>query len=120
MGSSNFLYFFLFQGLKEPLARALGREEGVIGSYETLASSALAGALNMVFTEPLWRASVVAQSVEKSGAKTSQPVKQGVFGTVRRLWAEEGVRSLWRGLGTSLWLVSNWFFGAFGSLNRGF
>ena len=42
VGASNFLYFFLFEGLKEPLAVAVGRTEGV-GAYATLAASALAG-----------------------------------------------------------------------------
>ena len=114
VGSSNFLYFFLFQGLKEPLAHAFGREEGIIGSYETLASSALAGALNMVFTEPLWRASVVAQATGGQrhsggeGSKEASPrARNGVFGTVYQIWEQEGARALWRGLGTSLWLVTN-------------
>lgn len=114
VGSSNFLYFFLFQGLKEPLAHAFGREEGIIGSYETLASSALAGALNMVFTEPLWRASVIAQASSSGGQRhgateSSKEVapRCGVFATVHRIWAQEGARALWRGLGTSLWLVTN-------------
>lgn len=111
VGSSNFLYF-LFQGLKEPLARAFGREEGIIGSYETLASSALAGALNMVFTEPLWKASVVAQASASGGqhhVESSQeaPRARGVFSTVQKIWVQEGARALWRGLGTSLWLVAN-------------
>ncbi|CAJ1419829.1 unnamed protein product [Effrenium voratum] len=116
VGSSNFLYFFLFQGLKEPLAAAFGREEGLIGSYETLASSALAGALNMVCTEPLWRASVVAQASHRPGqlpgssdalSPKTAASSRGVFGTVYQLWLQEGTRALWRGLSTSLWLVTN-------------
>eukprot|EP00435_Cladocopium_sp_Y103_P022774 s3596_g5.t1 len=31
----------------------------------------------------------------------------GVFATVHQIWAQEGARALWRGLGTSLWLVTN-------------
>lgn len=101
VGTSNFLYFFLFEGLKEPLAQLAQRPEGVVGPYETLASSAIAGALNMCITEPLWKACVVSQALPASG-KTL-----GVLGTVCHMWAAEGPRALWRGLSTSLWLVSN-------------
>lgn len=129
VGTSNFLYFFLFEGLKDPLANLAGRPEGEVGSYETLAASALAGALNMAVTEPLWRACVVAQAVARDGQPLNgdgspmcgpapapgsdravhipdrRPV--GVFFVVYRLWAKEGSRALWRGLGSSLWLVMN-------------
>merc|ERR1712192_128538 len=62
VGASNFLYFFLFEGLKQTLAKKTGWPDGGVGPYETLASSAFAGALNMIVTEPLWRASTVAQT----------------------------------------------------------
>lgn len=62
VGMSNFLYFFLFEGLKEPLAIAAGQPEGEVGPYETLLSSAIAGSLNMCLTEPLWRACIVVQA----------------------------------------------------------
>jgi len=98
VGASNFLYFFLFEGLKEPLATAARRPEGEVGPYETLASSAIAGALNMAVTEPLWRACVVAQA---------ESCDASAFRTVCRMWTSEGPGALWRGLGSSLWLVTN-------------
>lgn len=119
VGTSNFVYFFLFDGFKERLAKALGREEGEVGPYETLASSAIAGALNMILTEPLWRACVVAQARTRPVAssadgcgpsaccRSSDLVARGAFGTVRQMWLAEGLRALWRGLGSSLWLVLN-------------
>eukprot|EP00933_Yihiella_yeosuensis_P080372 TRINITY_DN93781_c0_g1_i1.p1 TRINITY_DN93781_c0_g1~~TRINITY_DN93781_c0_g1_i1.p1 ORF type:complete len:336 (+),score=58.25 TRINITY_DN93781_c0_g1_i1:25-1008(+) len=118
VGASNFLYFYLFEGLKEPLAVAAGRAEGVISPYEALGASALAGALNMVVTEPLWRACIVAQAASKNaalvegrhsggGTTSTNRLTKGVFLTVYQMWLKEGPRALWRGLGTSLWLVSN-------------
>jgi len=164
VGSSNFLYFFLFEGLKEPLAAAAGRPEGVVGPYETLVSSAIAGALNMIVTEPLWRACVIAQAASLPASSLSDPLlppcvsspslgpkwngddlevppaslmsddnlgegsafpasrglrlplrqfssviqgEPGLLVIVWRLWRAEGLMSLWRGLGSSLWLVTN-------------
>lgn len=121
VGASNFLYFFLFEGLKEPLAVAVGRTEGV-GAYATLAASALAGALNMTVTEPLWRACVVLQAQSSNGPYCGQAMKDyspdgkcafvptpqsSIFGAVRDMWVSEGPKALWRGLPSSLWLVSN-------------
>mmetsp|Transcript_122074 Transcript_122074/g.352815 ORF Transcript_122074/g.352815 Transcript_122074/m.352815 type:complete len:320 (-) Transcript_122074:90-1049(-) len=115
VGSSNFLYFFLFEGLKEPLAACAGHPEGEIGPYETLIASALAGSLNMVVTEPLWRACVVVQASSKAAAldvcakgDAGKDARAAwVFGTCCRMWATEGPGALWRGLGSSLWLVTN-------------
>jgi len=125
---SNFLYFFLFEGFKEPLAILAGQPEGVVGPYETLLSSAFAGALNMAVTEPLWRACVVAQGMVVDSTPMTSPMlgpqpspaidgiipslsprrrQNGVFFVVYRLWLREGPRALWRGLGSSLWLVMN-------------
>lgn len=145
VGVSNFLYFLLFEGLKEPLAIAAGRPQGEIGPYETLLSSAIAGSLNMCLTEPLWRACIVVQARSRalSRALSSEFRKQStrepatpvspagagdiaaglsinnerrevqarrnsdVFVTVAQISEAEGSRSLWRGLGSSLWLVAN-------------
>ncbi|CAE7243475.1 SLC25A17, partial [Symbiodinium microadriaticum] len=40
-------------------------------------------------------------------SRVEKRAPKGVFATVHQLWLEEGARSLWRGLGTSLWLVAN-------------
>lgn len=139
VGISQFLYFYLFQGFKEKFAEVVGRRPGKIGPYETLLASAMAGALNMVITEPLWRSCVVAQARTRSfdhisvvggdrhlasssypselvGRRPSSIVQwvasqaadgPGVFSVVYRTWTVEGPGALWRGLGSSLWLVSN-------------
>mmetsp|Transcript_32161 Transcript_32161/g.68631 ORF Transcript_32161/g.68631 Transcript_32161/m.68631 type:complete len:227 (-) Transcript_32161:98-778(-) len=60
VSASNFLYFFLFEGLKARIAGS-----GSVSPYITLAASALAGSLNMAVTEPLWRACIVAQASER-------------------------------------------------------
>ena len=56
-------------GFQEPLANFAGQPEGVVGPYETLVASALAGALNMAVTEPLWRACVIAQATVPAARK---------------------------------------------------
>lgn len=119
VGTSQFLYFFLFEGFKAKIAGLVGQPDGVVGPYESLLSSALAGSLNMAVTEPLWRSCVVVQASSRAysfehnpqagSAVAAQriPRAPGVFSTVRRMWQREGPRALWRGLGSSLWLVSN-------------
>lgn len=111
-GVSQFLYFFLFDAFKDKLAEYTARRNG---PYGTLVASAFAGSLNMVMTEPLWRSCVVAQakrtasfgSLNQQGERSSARPPPGVFGTVCQTWATEGPAALWRGLGSSLWLVSN-------------
>jgi len=122
VGTSNFIYFFLFEGFKERLAQAAGLDEGEVGPYQTLAAASIAGSLNMAVTEPLWRACVVAQAqhanISDSVASSSSTAttgccetvvtnQQGVFYTVAQMWRKEGPSALWRGLGSSLWLVLN-------------
>jgi len=107
-GTSNFIYFFLFEGFKDWLSVALRSPE--MGSHEILLASAIAGSLNMLITEPLWRACVVAQARSSSSPifGDGKPAKcVGVFGTVLQLREAEGLAALWRGLGSSLWLVVN-------------
>lgn len=120
-GVSQFLYFFLFEAFKDKLAKLKGNQ---VGPYGTLFASAFAGSLNMVMTEPLWRSCVVAQArrtrsfdqLRQAKDTSMRPTRStllkleagpGVFGTVCRTWATEGPGALWRGLGSSLWLVSN-------------
>jgi len=119
VGTSNFIYFFLFEGLKERLAQAAGLQEGEVGPYQTLAAASIAGSLNMAVTEPLWRACVVAQAQQTNiaggGASSSTNAccremvvgQNGVFYIVARMWRAEGPSALWRGLSSSLWLVLN-------------
>jgi adenine nucleotide transporter 17 len=120
VGVSNFLYFFLFAGLKQQLQGAIGLEDGVVvGPRVVLVASTAAGVLNMALTEPLWRACVVVQartgplassSDSRGGRCTSSSQEtgdRGVFSVVRKMWMEEGPVALWRGLGSSMWLVSN-------------
>lgn len=103
VGASCFVYFFLFEATKSKLksVEALKAWRKSLGSPngQVLLASSLAGALNMIITEPLWRASVVLQS--KGGGERS------VLHAVVRMWRSEGLGALWRGLALSLWLVCN-------------
>lgn len=103
VGVSNLLFFFLFESLKKPISRRVSRTRGVVGPYAVLAASAIAGAVNMMITEPLWRACVIMQLIAR------EPIDQrtGLLATLTKLVREEGCLSLWRGLGSSLWLVCN-------------
>lgn len=100
VGISSFIYFFLFEGLKTMLLstrRRRGREG--YSSQVVLLASTLAAAVNVVLTEPLWRASVVLQSV--GGGEKS------VLAAAINMGKAEGFHVLWDSLGTSLWLVCN-------------
>lgn len=97
VGISVFVYFYLFEATKRKLKflQALKARPRAL----VLMASSLAGALNMVITEPLWRASVVLQT--QGGGESS------VLNAVVRMWRSEGPGALWRGLALSLWLVCN-------------
>merc|ERR1719265_2810581 len=95
VGTSVFVYFYLFEATKRKLKLLevlKARPRALV-----LMASSLAGALNMVVTEPLWRASVVLQT--QGGGENS------VLHAVVRMWRSEGPGALWRGLALSLWLV---------------
>ncbi|KAG1690483.1 hypothetical protein DVH05_019423 [Phytophthora capsici] len=104
LGSSNFIYFFCYNGLKTQLLKRLQLQNrqmsGNITPVQNLALSCLAGVVNVYICAPLWVANMRLKS--KDATKYS-----GVLDCLRKVTANEGFLSLWNGTLASLVLVSN-------------
>lgn len=92
---SNFLYFYCAQYAKELLGTRIKNPV-----FLSLASSTLAGAANVVLTEPLWKANTILKTSQKES-------KESLWSVLLNVTKEEGLESLWKGTRVSLWLVSN-------------
>jgi adenine nucleotide transporter 17 len=96
---SNFIFFYISVLTK--------RVFGSGTSLKMLAGNALAGALNMTLTEPLWKVSTQLQLGQLPG-----DLPQGLLSLYRRELQEKkspkaALLALWSGLPVSLWLVTN-------------
>jgi adenine nucleotide transporter 17 len=94
---SNFLYFYSAQYAKNILSKRVSNPIAL-----SLCSSTLAGAANVVLTEPLWKANTVLKTMPSSKAR-----KENLLTVLLAIVRREGVHSLWTGTRISLWLVSN-------------
>lgn len=94
LGSSNFVYFYTFHGLK-----SLTKSTEI---QHDLALGIIAGAINVLLTTPLW----VVNSRLKSPSSQQQHFT-GLLDGLVHIANFEGVSALWSGLGPSLILVSN-------------
>lgn len=91
LGTSNFVYFYTFHGLKS-LLKNTGQNDLMLGS--------IAGIINVLLTTPLW--------VVNSRLKSPNPQPfVGLLDGLLHIANTEGVSSLWSGTGPSLLLVSN-------------
>lgn len=91
LGSSNFIYFYTFHGLKS-LHQSSTQNDLLLGIA--------AGIINVFTTTPLW----VVNSRLK--ASSNQPFS-GLLDGLLHIANTEGVGALWSGIGPSLILVSN-------------
>lgn len=92
LGSSNFIYFYTFHGLKTLQKNSAAQNDLLLGI--------VSGIINVLTTTPLW--------VVNSRLKSSQPEHfSGLLDGLIHVSATEGLSSLWSGLGPSLMLVSN-------------
>lgn len=92
LGSSNFVYFYTFHGLKSLIRSSELQNDLMLGT--------IAGVINVFLTTPLW----VVNSRLKS--PTSQYFS-GLLDGLVHIANVEGISALWSGLGPSLILVSN-------------
>ena len=104
LGASNFVYFYVYNGLKIALSRHYVRtgRPGNIGTVMNLVIASIAGVINVLLTTPLW---VVGQRITVQ--KDKKKAYAGVWDGLVRMAQEEGVGALWNGTGPSLVLVSN-------------
>ena len=102
---SNFLYFYLFNFLR---TRSIST-----GTMRLIEASTVAGVLNVLLTEPLWKANTcVKLSLDSSSPKCVRFADQGtgqrsVFSALFESIKNEGLTAQWRGISASIWLVSN-------------
>ncbi|EER16724.1 conserved hypothetical protein [Perkinsus marinus ATCC 50983] len=98
---SNFIYYYLLKGTETKIATLMeGRGYSNNSITSALIASTVAGSLNVILTEPLWRASTVVKL--RSEGKT-----QSVLVETMHIVRKEGLSRSVRGLGASLLLVSN-------------
>ena len=83
---SNFIYFYLLEYSKRNFK-------------SPLLASTIAGVLNILITEPLWKAS--------TAIKMSSSDSRSLPAVLVRMAKKDGVSSLWSGTRVSLYLVSN-------------
>lgn len=91
LGSSNFVYFYTFHGLKSLINSSEVQNDLMLGI--------VAGAVNVLLTTPLW--------VVNSRLKSSSQHYSGLLDGLVHIANAEGLSALWSGLGPSLILVSN-------------
>ncbi|GFQ99808.1 peroxisomal membrane protein PMP34 [Trichonephila clavata] len=106
---SNFVYFYTFHGLRSLVeTHSTGKN-----ALRDLTVAAIAGALNVVTTTPLW---VANSRLKMQGAKVSSedkkilgdhPMYLGTIDAITKIAAKEGWQSLWSGMIPSLMLVIN-------------
>lgn len=99
MGLSNAIFFFVNNLLKAVLTRYRQKTGKSLGYFGYLATSTIAGVLNVLLTTPLWVASM--------RAKLSKDQGWDIVAIMQRVYQEEGVLSLWNGTMPSLLLVCN-------------
>ena len=125
LGCSNFVYFYAYNALKILLIKIKKKSLHQINVIENLLIAAIAGSINVIITTPLWvagtRLTVQSKSkivkdvsnakeskdVSKSVQESKEPLYKNLTDCIYRIYKEEGIQSLWQGIGPSLILVSN-------------
>lgn len=92
---SNFFYFYTTQYVRGVLATHVCFSANQLA----LCSSTVGAVVNILATEPLWKANTVLKTSKKSGGN--------LVSVILELGKKEGIFSLWKGTLVSLWLVSN-------------
>ena len=113
LGTSNFVYFYLYNGLRAAMLSQKRRsgEAQSISAGLNLLISAIAGSFNVLLTNPLWVACMRISTQRKQ--KQAKPAEDGpapftgVYDALTRIGRTESIPALWNGAGASMLLVSN-------------
>ncbi|XP_031563339.1 peroxisomal membrane protein PMP34-like [Actinia tenebrosa] len=105
---SNFLYFYTFNSLKAIFLR----NRHASTSKQDLLFGYIAGIVNVLVTTPLWVANT---RLKLQGVKLrsqnlesiATPKYTGIIDGICRISKEEGLGSLWNGIGSSVFLAGN-------------
>jgi|EP00037_Helgoeca_nana_P015772 adenine nucleotide transporter 17 len=106
---SFFVYFLVYQQLKVLVASRGSGVETTIGPVINLGVAAVAGAVNVVVTAPLWLAATRLKMWRSTTGPTGQQHQRppSLWELIISIGRTEGVPSLWAGVGSSLVLVAN-------------
>jgi solute carrier family 25 (peroxisomal adenine nucleotide transporter), member 17 len=94
LATSNFVFFYAHEAVKTHMFR-----KGRRSVWRSLLAASIAGAINVVITNPLWVANIRIVQGNTSN--------QSLWKEMRRILQAEGLSSLWNGSFASLLLVSN-------------
>ncbi|BFZ61066.1 hypothetical protein YB2330_002124 [Saitoella coloradoensis] len=106
---TNGVYYFFYEGAKGWLEGRKGR----LSTLESMLAGAIAGSFTVLATNPIWvvntRATANKRTVDEAGdEKTPTPRKPlTIIGSLKEIIKDEGVASLWSGVGPALALVIN-------------
>ena len=104
MTVSNGVFFYALHVVRRRLDGSPGRAPRTAAGRTLLASS-VAGAVNVLLTNPLWVSSL--RIMESDGPARPGRSPPTVWGTMRTIARDEGPGRLWSGTASSLLLVSN-------------
>ncbi|KAJ1490958.1 mitochondrial carrier domain-containing protein [Baffinella frigidus] len=110
--TANFIYFYAFHILrlmatKSEASRDLGRRLRVSNAVFNLLLGTLAGAINVMFVQPLWVANSRLKLQGATGSSIPAGTYSGVVDVIMKIFREEGFDKLWAGLSSSLLLCCN-------------
>mmetsp|Transcript_24051 Transcript_24051/g.37091 ORF Transcript_24051/g.37091 Transcript_24051/m.37091 type:complete len:412 (+) Transcript_24051:258-1493(+) len=112
---SNFVFFYAHEAVKKSLFGKNTR----IGAGRALLASTLAGAINVLLTNPLWVANVRIQTAGgydrtktnddlcSMGGSNERKISSSLISEMARIMKDEGFFKLWSGTAVSLLLCSN-------------
>jgi len=106
---SNFIFFYSHEAVKSMIINQKVKN-AVIGAGKALLASTMAGAINVLLTNPLWVATLriqLAGNENQENIGSRSQVKSGLFAMMTKIVKEEGILKLWSGTLTSLVLCSN-------------
>ena len=116
---SDIVYFFAVTLIKQVL---YGKRE--VDAISNLKASSIAGIVNVFLTSPFWRAQVqlmlqskqqkqkeeneyITKGCDDVKDEEEEPLMNGLCDAWKRIFAQDGIAGLYKGIGPSLWLVSN-------------
>lgn len=111
LGASNFVYFYTYNGLKSALQLYFKRNgmSTDLDPVRNLMIASFAGVINVLVTTPLWvvNTRLMTQTKAAMKGKEKESPYTGVWNCLSRIYAEEGLSTLWNSVLPSLVLVSN-------------
>ena len=105
LGCSNFVYFYTYETFKT-MYRAF-TATSTIDAVPNLAIAFVAGIINVLSTTPLWVAMSRLATQNRRTLHAGQKLYKGMWDTLTRIRAEEGIGALWNGVKPSIILCSN-------------